>query len=258
MDKNDTKRVSSWPPFESLNAALARVERDVTGYGFGMRGEPQANFEAFVRRPSVKLEAQRFGTAAHLAEAYGLSFAAGQFVLRLSEQLKERRLWQNPRADEAGRSLAVASTLIDAAIVLHMRCEPICGPAAMSIVRTALEASGRAALLTCAPSDICTRWKSGGEIKASKCINALKPHIAEQPGQRSDPGVVYKWLCGYTHLDRRTVETYMEDAPDLHEHCYAAIAYTSWVMAVVAEYVTGVADLAHWPTALPSPLPWQP
>ena len=44
--------------------------------------------------------------------------------------------------------------------------------------------------------------------------------------------------------------------PGIRDESYCGHAYVSWLTAVLAEDVTGIQDLARYPSALPAKLPW--
>jgi hypothetical protein len=222
-----------------------------------MHGDPQSNFEAFANRSPIDLKAHRVGNASHLAEVYTQALFPEHLIVGMVTKIDSLGLQPNSRANDAGANLIAASGIIDAAVVLYMRTERVCTISSISLARTALETVGRAALITSAPVRVLERWETGERIPAADCIRALAPLVPTQPANPCGPGIVYAWLCKYAHFNRATVERYIAAEP-VQEPAYAAIAYASWALAVVTEHVTGVPGLARWPSAWPSPFPWQP
>ena len=157
---------------------------------------------------------------------------------------------------DAGVNLITAFHMLQSALLLHMRPEAWNDNCAPIFARTAMECTGRAALIAHGRTDEPHRWDKGPTFSAAQCVAALELAPVVLPAHVPRPKRVYAWLCNFTHMNSEGVARYTSPPVDAHEGTYAALAYVSWLTALVAEGVSGHSPLARWPGTMPAKLPW--
>lgn len=216
------------------------------------------SFSDYVGRAPADLDARPFGMWVHFADNYRNAVTADYAVRELAKLIIDRGgdAVANVRANDAGVLLLVASHLLNTASIVHVRSDETTHAHGLILSRSALECVGRAALLAFGVGDEVQRWHDKEEFKAADCIRALVPVVARSRPTASSPQVVYKWLCHFTHMNVQGIERIQSKDPAIRDESYCGHAYVSWLTAVLAERVTGLTDLARYPSALPEKLPW--
>jgi hypothetical protein len=253
-----------WPPTPAM-VPLSKILRDGAfgplRFNSGVTGDSDENWQQFAVQHVANLKSRAVGNANHLEAAYMNAFRADVLVRQLGEKVQAEHLPEDLRANYASVNIMVAVGLLHSALLVHMR-ENWHQHAALVLCRSALELGVRAGVLAVTTGDEPSQWWDGArlptaderrkaELKAGACCDMIVPLVrAANPGA-DPPRRVYEWLCGYTHLDSVAI---MKPLPT--EAAYAALAYTGWVCAVVAEIIADWPGLAEWPTVWPTPLPW--
>jgi hypothetical protein len=227
----------------------------------GVRGDSDENWQRFAVQNVADLTKRTIGNASHLEAAYTNAFKADALLRGFGEKIEVEHLPIDLRANNAAANIMVAVGMLHSAILVHMR-ENWHQHAALILCRSALELAVRAGVLALTTGNEPSLWWEGArllaererraaELKAAACCEKVEPLTrAANPGAGA-PLAVYRWLCGYTHLDSVAIMT-----PLATEATYAAIAYTGWLCAVIAETIADWPNLAQWPTVWPTPLPW--
>jgi len=257
-------KLPDWP----VTPAMVPLSKTLAYGGFvpeslvvGMRGDADENFQKFAVENVADLKARKVGNATDLAAAYLNAFKAEHLVRKCSEKIEAEQLPADLRANYASVNIAVGVGMLHSAILVHMR-RNWHQHAGLILCRSALELVVRAGLLAITADDEPSRWSEGptlgsreerrlAELGAARCCDTILPLVQTAEPTASSPRQVYEWLCGYTHLDAPAIKH-----PLASEAVYAAIAYVGWLAAVVAETVIGREDIAEWPSAWPTPLPW--
>ena len=218
-------------------------------------------FQKFLRDSEADLHARTIGNWDHVMVAY-LKASSVESVRELHNEIDERGGTVGPRELTSMVNLWAAGETVSAALFVHVRKNDAYEPVTLSILRTALELACKAAFIALGRGSEPERWMNGpmlptsqqrraAEVSVKEASADFTHHLRARQLEAPDPQVVYSWLCSFTHRDRKA----MEHAPT-HEDGYAALAYVAWVVAVVTELIVGESGLAHWPSAMPSPLPW--
>jgi hypothetical protein len=223
-------------------------------------GTFEENFAGYVARKPADLNARPIGTWSHLQDVHRNTVLASDAVIRLAKVIAERggTPGLDHRANNAGVNLLTACHLLHSASVLHARPDRTTHAHGLILVRSALETTGRAALIATGDGDEVFRWKAPrARISASECICALSPTLSlRQPGA-PEASKVYAWLCNFTHMNVRGFMHLQDTDPSRRDDNYCGHAYAAWAVAVVAEVITGIPDLAIYPSAwVDPPLPW--
>jgi hypothetical protein len=227
----------------------------------GVKGDSDDNWQRFAVQNVADLTRRTIGNATHLEAAYTNAFKADALLRGFGEKIEVEHLPIDLRANNAAVNIMVAVGMLHSAILVHMR-ENWHQHAALILCRSALELAARAAVLAITTGNEPSLWWDGArlpsdrerreaELKAGACCEMIVPLVRTANPTATPPRRIYDWLCGYTHLDSVAIR-----APHSSEATYAAIAYTGWLCAVVAETVADWPGLAQWPTVWPDPLPW--
>lgn len=230
-------------------------ENPPTALRYGMEGDAESNFACFAQKGIAKLDERTVGNWDHLARAYLNAFAAGKFISDIAAHIEALGGSIDERADAAGVNIVAASNILHSALLLHLRPEPFHDRAAMILVRSALECTGRGAAIAEGIGDEVDRWNKNKAFGTGECMRALAALTCAANAAASPPTDVYAWLCNFTHMNSVGLKHFFDGPTTRHQDTYAAIAYAAWTTAVLAERVVGATDLASWPT-MPAHLPW--
>jgi hypothetical protein len=243
---------TSDPPIEGLIQTLRRYGQTPSLHLEPDGSDPEENFRRLATQAPAELNLRSIGNWEHLTFAYLNAFLASQFTRKLALRIDELGAVPSARAEAAGMNVLVASQMLQSAIILHLRTETWHDRSAMALARTALEAAGRAALITSGAGDEASRWSRRENFTARRCLAALNAAVSLR---RRDvlPSRVYEWLCNFAHMNAAGVAHFFDGPETKHEDAYAAIAFVSWAIAVAGEDVIGE-PIAQWPI-LP-PYPW--
>ena len=230
----------------------------VVGVTMRYEGVFEENLASYIARQPADLASRPIGTWAHLQQAYRHAVVADHAITGLAKAIVDRG--GNPaadvRANNAGVNVLVASHLLNSATILHVRPDATTHTHGLILVRSALESTGRAALIATGTKDEVHRWQTGTSITANECITALGPVLSRREPGAADVMKVYAWLCNFTHMNVHGVEHLQDTDPSRRDDNYCGHAYAAWAAAVVAEIITGIANLAVYPSPLVNPLPW--
>lgn len=243
------------PPLESLRSTLDRAGKTIRGVRAGSNGDPESNLHKFVGKGMADLTARSVGNWKDLSDAYLNGFMASKFLVDVSHALEAVAAQPHPRAQGAGVNIMAASYTLLSALVLHLRVEPWNDRAAMALARTALESTGRAALIATGTANEATRWENEVQFTAKECVVALDKVVAKRREGARPASAVYEWLCNFAHMNTSGLRHFFDGPATKHEDTYAALAYVSWATAVVAELVFGDVEFAQWPR-FPETVPW--
>jgi hypothetical protein len=249
------------PAMVSLKKTLQEGGFPPTRFNAGIKGDSDENWQMFAKQKVASLQTRPIGNAQHLDAASMNAFRADLVVRSFGEKIQAERLPEDTRANYASVNIMVAVGMLHSAILVHMR-ESWHQHAALILCRSALELVARGAVLALTTGNEPSQWWEGArlpspaerreaELKAGACCEMIVPLVRSANSAASPPRQVYDWLCAYTHLDSVAITKPLSSVAT-----YAAIAYTGWLSAVVAEVVADWPGLAQWPTIWPSPLPW--
>jgi hypothetical protein len=227
----------------------------------GVTGKSDENWQQFAVQNVADLKARGIGNAEDLEAAYMNAFKADVLVRGFGEKIQKEKLPEDMRANYAAVNIMVAVGLLHSAILVHMR-DSWHQHSGLILCRSALELAVRAGVLAVTTGNEPSQWWDAArlpsarerhevELRAGACCEMIVPLVRTASPIASPPRRVYDWLCGYAHLDSVAITK-----PLASEATYAAIAYTSWLCAVIAETVADWPGVARWPTVWPSPLPW--
>ena len=225
-----------------------------------MRGNPVENFTAFVERPMADIASRSVGAFDHLSDIYVNSFLADYAVRDTAAKLEKEGLQIHPRANAAGVNVILAAQMVDAAVLMYLRPEPIHARAVLVIARIALEVAARGAWIAMGSGDE-VEASSKEWIRPKRMLPSLARLVSQREPSAASPKRVYFWLSEFAHMNLRTLAPLATNPPEQHGYAYASIAYSAWTSAIVAEYVVhgNVSEpdrFAKWPTVWPDPLPW--
>lgn len=240
--------VSPDPPFQTMNESLGRADEHIQQVILRYDGDPAANIAKFRDEGWADLSTRAVGHATELALAYANVDWAALNVSKLASRL-EPRGHLNVRGAAAGRNVVGSAVIARSALLTHLREDDRFEYATCALLRASIELAARAVFIARGAKDEASCFNRGGQLKAADTMRVFDSELAKREPTADSPSRVYKWLCGFTHVDA----TVMNKGAD-HENAYSALAYVAWASAVAAEVVVGVRQ-AVLPT-IPATRPW--
>jgi hypothetical protein len=250
------------PPFFTLRETLRRMGYPVPPKAMApVKFVPNA-LEEFRTAMWDDLEARPVGNQRDLEGIWTHTMGARDRVLIMVDDINARRGSLTRRQNFAQINVQAGAQTLEVALLLHTAADVWYSYTVLSQCRIALELAAKGAFLALGTNDEPGRWFSAHtvkekskrrtmQIKMGECLLALDPFVATREPTAATPSKVYEWLCSYTHFGAEVVLR-----PGTHVKAYAGLAYTGWLLAVVAEIVSGLPPFAKWPLRWPNPLPW--
>jgi len=265
--KKKTNRGPVAPPIVTLAATHRSLPgaAPINGLRRWKTNPPAEGFRIFLERPIVDPDGQPYGRWEDLAEAYANAVEADAVpkgLAKLIQDLDGGRFNVSQRANDAAGNLIAASYAIDSALLLHLRSEMWCQLFALTIIRSALECTGTAALLAIGTADEPHRWEHGPSFTSSELMAALQQIVDRERASGESAAAVYRWLCQFTHVRHDAIRDYLYGATPERDTAFrvavaAAIGFVSWAMACVTVVVSGIPSNPPWPQNFPADVPWR-
>lgn len=249
------------PPLRTLAAHLESTGDRVTSTETHFPDNPAASFEVFRTRGWRSADDGPI-PAQTLVQSYANVVKVMTFTRTMVSRIPERGGTIGDREGAALSNVFMASQIIHAALLTHLREDPFYEFGTLILLRSALDVTAKAAFIANGCCDEPARWNlhrdpvlarthRNRSIRVAECWDACHA-ITQRTPEADDPKRVYEWLCGYTHLDSHAIEL---GSPS-HIAGFAGLAYASWFCAAVADVVFGCAPFAIWPAGMPTPRPW--
>jgi hypothetical protein len=260
------------PPLETFIEILARTGEPVTSVKpRPLPSDPEACLRDRPTGLGTDWSRRSLGTPARvLAVHWNLEFVAD--TLEQLGNVIESRKAQNRRANDGGVNIVAAVNMTETALLTHLRWHSWHENATLIMLRTALELAVRGGFIALGKKNEAARWTYGPDHKDRRIREAavalfknmfdmckvVAPRLTEREPTCPEPYAVYKWLCGFSHLDNTAIAMHLGGAlrPFTHDMAFAVYAYVGRLCAALAEVVTGCPDLAVWPKDWPDPWPW--
>lgn len=238
------------PPLVTLDASLRATGDWVQETLLHIPRDVDGAFRAFVLAEEQWHKPSDRGDAIAFATAYSNSTTAHDTVANLAKRIIERGGKFSGRAEAAGRCVHASAFMVQCSVLTHLRAYGHFEYGTCVLLRTGVELAGRALFIALGTGDELTRFNTE-RFKASEYWPVASLVVSKREPRAWDPKEVYAWLCLFTHVDKAAM-----DKEPTREEAYAAIAYIAWFAAVAAEVVSGVPDLAVWPSVWPEKVPW--
>jgi hypothetical protein len=258
--KNSLARFPNDPQLEPLNVTLSKAGgRPVEGVRACHEGDAGKNLIEFATKGLTDWSDRPPDYATMLLRAYDNAYVADRAVAVCAEQLRTMNLSPGLRADNAGTNVIVAAAMVRSALLMNIQREDWYANSALIVLRTALELAATGGFIALGAENEAIVWEERErlqeqEIKsyermfsARKRCDCIRPELESRDPTAPDPYEVYGWLCSFTHFDVTAVGMNFKGGSDQIRQTtvLAPLAYVSWVCAVVAEVVTGIAGLAQ-------------
>ncbi len=221
------------PALQTFNESLSLSDEHIEQVILRYEGDPSQNLAKFRDEGWADMSTRAVGHAAELALAYANVDWAALNVSDLAKRL-EPRGHLNMRAAAAGRNVIAAAVIARSALLTHLREDERFEYATCALLRTSIELAGRAVFIARGSRDEASCFNRGATLHAADALIVFDREVATREPSADPPSRVYKWLCGFTHVD----VTVMNKGAD-HEHAYSAMAYVAWANAVAAEVIVG-------------------
>jgi hypothetical protein len=249
--------LSNTPP-EPLCKTLSRLQCPIERVSFVFQTGPAEHFRRFAHQPSFDFGSAIMGNEHELANVH-MNAVAGAEVIRVALE-KQASLGEglDPRSHVAAAHIHLARESLQNGLVLHL-VNDWSGPiGAISHARSALECAAAANWYLLETLQVANEyWTNDDRPRAGKTLSVLNAFLAQARWRIPDANKAYGWMCGFSHLDRRTV--LLRDkltVEAIHKLSFVALAYAAVATALVAERLLGHDAFACAPPEWPSELDW--